>query len=92
MARFFCAAASTLEGERKLVTVLFADLRGSTQLIADRDPEEARRVLEPVLERICGSVESYGGTVSQVMGDGVMAIFGAPVSLEDHAIRACHAG
>jgi class 3 adenylate cyclase/tetratricopeptide (TPR) repeat protein len=85
------AAASTLEGERKLVTVLFADLRGSTELIADRDPEEARRLLEPVLERMCDTVESYGGTVSQVMGDGIMAIFGAPVSLEDHAIRACHA-
>jgi class 3 adenylate cyclase/tetratricopeptide (TPR) repeat protein len=85
------AAASILEGERKLVTVLFADLRGSTELIADRDPEEARRLLEPVLERMCDTVESYGGTVSQVMGDGIMAIFGAPVSLEDHAIRACHA-
>jgi len=85
------AAASALEGERKLVTVLFADLRGSTELIADRDPEEARRLLEPVLERMCDTVESYGGTVSQVMGDGIMAIFGAPVSLEDHAIRGCHA-
>jgi len=83
--------ASTLEGERKLVTVLFADLRGSTELIAGRDPEEARELLEPVLQRMCDTVESYGGTVSQVMGDGIMALFGAPVSLEDHAIRACHA-
>jgi len=84
-------AASKLEGERKLVTVLFADLRGSTELIAGRDPEEARELLEPVLERMCDTVESYGGTVSQVMGDGIMALFGAPLSLEDHAIRACHA-
>jgi class 3 adenylate cyclase len=83
--------ASTLEGERKLLTVLFADLRGSTELIAGRDPEEARELLEPVLERMCDTVESYGGTVSQVMGDGIMALFGAPVSLEDHAVRACHA-
>jgi class 3 adenylate cyclase/tetratricopeptide (TPR) repeat protein len=83
--------ASTLEGERKLLTVLFADLRGSTELIVGRDPEEARELLEPVLERMCDTVESYGGTVSQVMGDGIMALFGAPVSLEDHAVRACHA-
>ena len=84
-------ATSTLEGERKLVTVLFADLKGSTELIADRDPEEARRLLDPVLEHMCEAVEKYGGTVSQVMGDGIMALFGAPVSWEDHAVRACHA-
>jgi class 3 adenylate cyclase/tetratricopeptide (TPR) repeat protein len=85
------SATATLEGERKLVTVLFADLKGSTELIADRDPEEARRLLEPALEHMCDAVEKYGGTVSVVMGDGIMALFGAPVSWEDHAIRACHA-
>ncbi|MGE5337975.1 MAG: ATP-binding protein [Gemmatimonadota bacterium] len=85
------SAASMLEGERKLVTVMFADLRGSTELIADRDPEEARELLEPVVQRMCDVVERYGGTISQVLGDGIMALFGAPVSLEDHAIRACHA-
>jgi class 3 adenylate cyclase len=84
-------AGATLEGERKLVTILFADLKGSTELIADRDPEEARRLLDPVLEHMCEAVEKYGGTVSQVMGDGIMALFGAPVSWEDHAVRACHA-
>ncbi len=84
-------ATSGLEGERKLVTMLFADLKGSTELIADRDPEEARRLLDPVLEHMCEAVEKYGGTVSQVMGDGIMALFGAPVSWEDHAVRACHA-
>src|SRR6185295_8079856 len=84
-------ATAELEGERKLVTVLFADLKGSMELIADRDPEEARRLLDPVLEHMCESVEKYGGTVSQVMGDGIMALFGAPVSYEDHAVRACHA-
>ena len=82
---------STLEGERKLVTVLFADLKGSTELIADRDPEEARKLLDPVLEHMCEAVEKYGGTVSQLLGDGILAFFGAPVAWEDHAVRACHA-
>jgi class 3 adenylate cyclase len=89
--RAAASATATLEGERKLVTVLFADLKGLTELIADRDPEEARRLLEPALEHMCDAVEKYGGTVSVVMGDGIMALFGAPVSWEDHAIRACHA-
>src|SRR4249920_577664 len=83
--------SAALEGERKLVTVLFADLKGSTELFADRDPEEARALLDPVLEHMCEAVEQYGGTVSQVMGDGIMAIFGAPVAAEDHAVRACRA-
>src|SRR2546425_8323008 len=61
------------------------------ELIADRDPEQARKLLDPVLEHMCEAVEKYGGTVSQVMGDGIMALFGAPISWEDHAVRACHA-
>jgi len=85
------AVTGALEGERKLVTVLFADLKGSLELIADRDPEEARKLLDPVLEHMCEAVEKYGGTVSQVMGDGILALFGAPISWEDHAVRACHA-
>ncbi len=85
------SATSTLEGERKLVTVLFADLKGSTELIADRDPEEARKLLDPVLEHMCEAVEKYGGTVSQLLGDGILAFFGAPIAWEDHAIRACYA-
>ncbi len=82
---------SALEGERKLVTVLFADLKGSMELLADRDPEEARRLLDPVLERMMEAVHRYEGTVNQVMGDGIMALFGAPVAHEDHAVRACYA-
>jgi len=80
-----------LEGERKQVTVLFADLKGSLELLADRDPEEARRLLDPVLERMMEAVHHYEGTVNQVMGDGIMALFGAPVAHEDHAVRACFA-
>jgi class 3 adenylate cyclase/pimeloyl-ACP methyl ester carboxylesterase len=82
---------AALEGERKHVTVLFADLKGSLQLLADRDPEEARAILDPVLERMMEAVHRYEGTVNQVMGDGIMALFGAPIAHEDHAVRACYA-
>ncbi len=82
---------SALDGERKQVTVLFADLKGSMQLLADRDPEEARTLLDPVLERMMEAVHYYEGTVNQVMGDGIMALFGAPLAHEDHAVRACYA-
>ena len=68
---------SALEGERKQVTVLFADLKGSMELLADRDPEEARKILDPVLELMMEAVHRYEGTVNQVMGDGIMALFGA---------------
>jgi class 3 adenylate cyclase len=84
-------ARPALEGERKQVTVLFADLKGSMELLADRDPEEARGVLDPVLERMMEAVHHYEGTVNQVMGDGIMALFGAPLAHEDHAVRACYA-
>ena len=82
---------AALEGERKQVTVLFADLRGSMELFADRDPEDARRLLDPVLEHMMEAVHRYEGTVNQVMGDGIMALFGAPLAHEDHAVRACYA-
>ena len=75
----------------KQVTVLFADLKGSMELLADRDPEEARQLLDPVLERMMAAVHRYEGTVNQVMGDGIMALFGAPLAHEDHAVRACYA-
>ena len=71
--------------------MLFADLKGSMELLADRDPEEARKLLDPVLERMMEAVHHYEGTVNQVMGDGIMALFGAPVAHEDHAVRACYA-
>jgi class 3 adenylate cyclase/tetratricopeptide (TPR) repeat protein len=82
---------SALESERKQVTVLFADVKGSLELLADRDPEEARALLDPALELMMEAVHRYEGTVNQVMGDGIMALFGAPVAHEDHAVRACYA-
>ena len=82
---------AALEGERKLITVLFADLKGSMELLADRDPEQARDLLDPVLELMMDAVHRYEGTVNQVMGDGIMALFGAPIAHEDHAVRACYA-
>src|SRR5215472_14941264 len=82
---------SALEGERKQVTVLFADLKGSMELFADRDPEDARKLLDPVLESMMEAVHRYEGTVNQVMGDGIMALFGAPLAHEDHAVRAGYA-
>src|SRR5262244_745450 len=80
-----------LEGERKQVTILFADVKSSMELLADRDPEEARKLLDPVLERMMEAVHRYEGTVNQIMGDGIMALFGAPVAHEDHAVRAGYA-
>jgi len=91
LAEKILTSKSALEGERKQVTVLFADLKGSMELLADRDPEEARKILDPVLERMMEAVHRYEGTVNQVMGDGVMALFGAPLAHEDHAVRACYA-
>ena len=82
---------SALEGERKQVTILFADLKGSMELLAERDPEEARALIDPVLERMMQAVHHYEGTVNQVMGDGIMALFGAPLAHEDHAVRGCYA-
>ena len=84
-------AKRALEGERKQVTVLFADLKGSMELLADRDPEETLRLLDPVLDRMMEAVHRYEGTVNQVMGDGIMALFGAPLAHEDHGLRACYA-
>ena len=91
LAEKILTSRSALEGERKQVTVLFADLKGSMELLAERDPEEARRFLDPVLERMMAAVHRYEGTVNQVMGDGIMALFGAPLAHEDHAVRACYA-
>jgi class 3 adenylate cyclase len=85
------ATSGIPESERKQVTVLFADLKGSMELLADRDPEEAQRLLDPVLEHMMEAVHHHQGTVNQVMGDGVMALFGAPLAHEDHAVRACYA-
>jgi class 3 adenylate cyclase len=91
LAEKILTSKDALEGERKQVTVLFADLKGSMELLADRDPEEARRILDPVLERMMEAVHRFEGTVNQVMGDGIMALFEAPIAHEDHALRACYA-
>src|SRR5262249_8310361 len=90
LAEKILTSKAALEGERKQVTVLFADLKGSMELLADRDPEEARKILDPVLEHMMEAVYRYEGTVNQVMGDGIMALFGAPLAHEDHAVRACY--
>lgn len=82
---------AALEGERRQVTALFADLKGSMELFADRDPEEARRLLDPVLEHMMEAVHRYEGTVIHVLGDGIVALFGAPLAHEDHAIRGSYA-
>jgi class 3 adenylate cyclase len=91
LAEKILTSKAALEGERKQVTVLFADLKGSMELLADGDPEEARKLLDPVLDRMMEAVHRYEGTVNQVMGDGIMALFGAPLAHEDHAVRACYA-
>ena len=92
LAEKILASRAALEGERKQVTVLFADLKGSTELIAGLDPEEARKLLDPALHVMIEAVHRFEGTVNQVLGDGIMALFGAPVAHEDHALRACYAG
>ena len=84
-------AKNGLEGERKHLTVLFADLKGSMEILADRDPEESRKVLDGVLDRMMEAVQRHEGKVTQVMGDGIMALFGAPLAQEDHALQACRA-
>jgi Double zinc ribbon len=79
LAERILTSKTALVGERKQVTVLFADLKGSMELLADRDPEEARAILDPVLECMMAAVHRYEGTVNQVMDDGIMALFGAPL-------------
>jgi class 3 adenylate cyclase/tetratricopeptide (TPR) repeat protein len=85
------ASRATLEGERKQVTVLFADIKDSTELIKGLDAEAAQQLLDPALHRMMDAVHRYEGTVNQVLGDGIMALFGAPIAHEDHALRACYA-
>jgi class 3 adenylate cyclase len=91
LAEKILTSRSALEGERKQVTVLFADLKDSTELIRGLDPEAAQQLLDPALQCMMAAVHRYEGTVNQVMGDGIMALFGAPVAHEDHAVRASYA-
>jgi class 3 adenylate cyclase/tetratricopeptide (TPR) repeat protein len=85
------ASRSVLEGERKQVTICFADIKDSTELIKDLDPEDAQKLLDPAIHIMMDAVHRFEGTVNQVLGDGIMSIFGAPISHEDHAARACYA-
>ena len=71
--------------------MLFADLKDSTELIRGLDPEAAQQLLDPALHRMMDAVHRFEGTVNQVLGDGIMALFGAPIAHEDHALRACYA-
>jgi class 3 adenylate cyclase len=79
------------QGERKTITALFADLKGSTELMRELDPEEARAIIDPVLQLMMDAVHRYDGYVAQSTGDGIFAMFGAPVAHEDHPQRALHA-
>ena len=84
-------ASENVEGERKTVTALFADIKGSTELEQDLDPEEARAIVDPALKLMIDAVHRYDGYVVQSTGDGIFAIFGAPVAHEDHPQRALYA-
>src|SRR5712692_4204431 len=84
-------ASPALEGERKTVTALFADIKGSTELMEELDPEEARTIIDPALKIMVEAVRRYEGYVVQSTGDGIFALFGAPVAHEDHPQRALYA-
>ncbi len=85
------AASEATEGERKTVTALFADIKGSTVLMEDLDPEEARAIIDPALKLMIDAAHRYDGYVVQSTGDGIFALFGAPVAHEDHPQRALYA-
>jgi Double zinc ribbon/Adenylate and Guanylate cyclase catalytic domain len=85
------AAERLPEEERKTITALFADLKGSTELMRELDPEEARAILDPVLQLMMTAAHRYEGYVAQLTGDGIFAMFGAPVAHEDHPQPALHA-
>jgi hypothetical protein len=84
-------APTTVDGERKMISALFADIKGSTKLIRDLDPEEARAVIDPVLHLMMDAVHRHDGYLVQSAGDGIFPLFSAPVAHEDHAQRAVHA-
>src|SRR5713226_6211396 len=84
-------AGDPLDGERKTVTALFADIKGSMDLMEELDPEEARAIVDPALQLMIDAVHRYGGYIVQSTGDGIFALFGAPVAHEDHPQRALYA-
>ncbi|MEA2667323.1 MAG: hypothetical protein QOJ33_257, partial [Chloroflexota bacterium] len=91
LARRILDTRGLLEGERKQITVLFADIKGSTNLIEELDPEDAESRLRPALDAMINAVHRYEGTINRVQGDGIMALFGAPLAHEDNAVRAAYA-
>ena len=91
LAKRLLESRAAIEGERKQVTVLFADIKGSTSLIQDLDPEEALQRLGPTLQTMIDAVHRYEGTINRIEGDGIMALFGAPLAHEDSAVRAAYA-
>jgi class 3 adenylate cyclase/predicted ATPase len=91
LAEKILTSRAALEGERKQVTVLFADIKGSMAMLEDLDPEEARRIIDPALQLMMDAVHRYEGYVAQTMGDGILALFGAPIAHEDHPQRALYA-
>jgi len=91
LAEKILASRRFIEGERKQVTVLFADIKRASSLIERLDPEEVRRHIDPLLNIMIDAVHRYEGTVNQVLGDGIMALFGVPLAHEDHAVRSCYA-
>src|SRR5215813_11932164 len=84
-------ARGSADGERKTITALFADLKGSTALIEGLDPEDARAMIDPALQLMMEAVHRYDGYVAQALGDGIFALFGAPIAHEDHPQRALYA-
>src|SRR5262249_26621094 len=90
LAEKILTSRSALEGERKQVTVLFPDVRGSTELASDLDPEEWHRIMDRFFQILAEGVHRFEGTVNEYRGDGIMALFGAPIAHEDHAQRACY--
>src|SRR5215472_16948076 len=84
-------ATEVIDGERQTVTALFADIKGSTELMEDLDPEEARTIVDPALKLMIDAVHRYGGYIVQSTGDGIFALFGAPIAHEDHPQRALYA-
>src|SRR5262249_13334762 len=91
LAEKILTSRSALEGERKQVTVLFADVKGSMDLAEQLDPEEWHKIMDRFFAILSDGVHRFEGTINQYTGDGIMALFGAPIAHEDHAQRACYA-
>jgi len=90
LAEKILTSRSALEGERKQVTILFADVRGSTELASELDPEECHGIMDRFFQILAEGVHRFEGTVNEYRGDGIMALFGAPIAHEDHAQRTCY--